>query len=230
MGMVARWGIPMHTPTDTRMTDTALLTLVQWLSPAFPVGGYAYSHGLEWAVTTDDVTDATGLQAWLSDVLTHGAGWTDAVLLAHAMRDGADHGALGDLARALAPSKERLVETCDQGQAFVVATNDLIGATHPPAPLPVAVGRAAADLDLGVDRVVALYLHAFTSNLVQAGVRFIPLGQAAGQSVLAALHPVIEGLATQAMDAALDQIGSASFGADLASMRHEDMDVRIFKT
>ena len=69
---------------------TALLSLIQWLSPAFPTGGYAYSHGLEQAVVDGSLTDAPSLRHWLEDILTHGSGRQDAILLACALRPDAD--------------------------------------------------------------------------------------------------------------------------------------------
>ncbi|AMY69399.1 urease accessory protein UreF [Frigidibacter mobilis] len=210
--------------------DSALMTLVQWLSPAFPVGGYAYSHGLEWAISAGLIRDAAALQGWLADVIGFGSGRSDAVLLALALAPGADHAALAAYAGALAPAKERLTETAEQGRAFTLATNALLGAEHPPAPLPVAVGRAAAGLGLPVERVLALYLHSFASSLVQGAVRFVPLGQTEGQQVLASLHPVISQVASWAATAGLDDLGSAGFGSDMAAMAHEGMEVRIFRS
>ena len=211
-------------------SDGALLTLVQWLSPAFPVGGYAYSHGLEWAISAGLVQDAAGLRGWLADVIGFGSGRSDAVLLALSLAPEADHAALAAYAAALAPAKERLTETLEQGRAFTLATNALLGRDHEPAPLPVAVGRAAAGLGLAVERVVALYLHGFASSLVQGAVRFVPLGQTEGQQVLTALHPVISGVAGWAASAGLDDLGSAGFGSDMAAMAHEGMEVRIFRS
>ncbi|MES2968123.1 MAG: urease accessory UreF family protein [Pseudomonadota bacterium] len=212
------------------MTTPALLTLVQWLSPAFPTGGYAYSHGLEQVITDGAVSDGDSLRRWLADVLTFGAGRQDAVLLALSLRGGADHDALSELARALQPSAERLSETVEQGAAFARAVSALTGRDLPARPLPVAVGQAASTLDLPPAQVLALYLHAFASNLVSAAVRFVPLGQDAGQAVLSTLHPVVDGLARDLVDATPDDLQSAALGADLAAMRHETLDVRIFKT
>ena len=160
-----------------------LLSLVQWLSPAFPTGAYAYSHGLESEIAAGRVTTAVHLSAWLSDVLTHGTGRQDAILLAHALDPDADIDALAALARALCPSAERLQETMEQGTAFARATSALMGLDLPARPMPVAVGQAARSLGLAKAQVVALYLHAFTANLVSAAVRFVPLGQTEGQAV-----------------------------------------------
>mgnify|MGYP000435018571 CR=1 FL=1 len=210
--------------------NTALLSLVQWLSPAFPTGGFAYSHGLEQVVTDGTVRDGASLTQWLGDILRHGAGRQDAILLACALRDGADHDALAAHARALAGSAERLSETMEQGAAMARAVAAVTGRTLPPRPLPVALGEAAAPLGLPAEQVVGLYLHAFASNLVSAAVRFVPLGQNEGQAVLSALHPVVAALAAEAVALGVDDITSATIGAEIAAMRHEMMDVRIFKT
>lgn len=215
------------------MTDpAALLTLTQWLSPAFPTGAFAYSHGLERVVAEGKVTDAATLQAWLEGILRHGAGWQDAVLLAVGLRDGADLDALDALARALAPSAERLRETLDQGQAFARTVSALTGQTLPPRPLPVAladaVGRAALALPPAL--VIALYLQAFTGNLTTIAVRHVPLGQTEGQSVLARLAPLLTALAARAASATLDDLGGAALAAELAAFEHETQDIRIFRT
>ena len=212
------------------MTDGALLRLTQWLSPAFPVGSYAYSHGLEWAISAGDVTTAAQLQRWIGTVLTEGAGRTDAILLAQALRPETDLADLAALAQALAASRERVVETLDQGRALGQTIAALTGQPQPEMPYPVALGAAARGLGLPAEPVVSLYLHAFASALVQAAVRFVPLGQTEGQAVLAALHPVILQIAAEAVQADIGQIGSGAFRSDLAAMRHETMDVRIFRT
>lgn len=207
-----------------------LLTLVQWLSPAFPTGGFAYSHGIETAVSQGRIRSAGDLRIWLTDVLRQGTGRQDAILLAHSLRPDADHAGLDDLARALQPTSERLSETLDQGAAFARTVAGMTGRDLPARALPVAVGQAAMDLGLDPAQVVALYLHGFASNLVSGAVRFVPLGQTEGQGVLAALHGAITEIANAAVTAGLDDIGSAAFGSDLAAMQHETLEVRIFRT
>ncbi|WP_376871121.1 urease accessory protein UreF [Albirhodobacter sp. R86504] len=206
-----------------------LLSLVQWLSPAFPTGGYAYSHGLEWAVSQGDVHDAQTVEGWLADVLEHGAAWGDAVILACVLR-GADPEALSDTVYAMAGSKERLRETCEQGAAFALAAHAIGVAQGRAYPLPIAVGLAAVGLDLPPEHVIATYLHSFASNLTSAAVRFVPLGQNAGQGVLRGLHPLIHRLAVRATQSTPDDITTAAFGAEIAAMAHETQTVRIFKT
>jgi len=210
------------------MLTPAHLTLTQWLSPAFPTGAFAYSHGLEHEIATGVVRDAASLAAWLENILRYGAGWQDAVLLSHALDGGCD--ALDDLARALAPCAERLQEGLEQGAAFARTVTGLTGRALPPRMLPVALAEAAAPLDLPKPDVIALYLQGFAGNLVTIGIRHVPLGQTEGQIVLSRLLPLIHDLATRAVNASLDALGSCTLAGDLAALRHETQDVRIFRT
>jgi urease accessory protein len=209
----------------------ALLRLLAWLSPAFPTGAYAYSHGVEWAVECGDIADGDTLRVWLGDVLIHGSGHNDAILLRHAHRAGSDHAALNDLAVAIAPSRERRAETLDQGTAFVAAA----AAWHPPAlpervAYPVAVGALAGRHGLDEDITAAAYLQAFAANLISAAVRLVPLGQSTGLRVLAALEPTILRAAEDSRAATLDDLGGCAFRSDLAAMRHETQYTRLFRS
>jgi urease accessory protein UreF len=96
-----------------------LQLLLAWMSPAFPIGGFAYSHGLEYAIDGRQVTDAASLQQWIEDVLTRGSGWNDAVIFARCWNDDAEM--LNELALALAGSRERNLETTSLGNAFLSA-------------------------------------------------------------------------------------------------------------
>lgn len=209
---------------------TAHLALLQWLSPAFPTGSFAYSHGLEAALSAGAVHDAATARAWIGDVLRFGAGHADAVILSHALRGDADHAALDDLTRAMATSAERLHETLAQGAAFARTVGALTGRSLTPRAMPVAVGEAAGPLALPETQVVETYLHAFASNLATIATRFVPLGQTEGQGVLSALHPVIADVAAMAQTTPLDGIATCALGADIAAMRHETLDVRLFRT
>jgi urease accessory protein len=208
----------------------SLLTLVQWLSPAFPVGGFAYSHGMEAAIQAGDLRDAAAVAGWIGDVLAYGSPRGDSILLAHALRPGADHAALADMARALAPTSERLRETEEMGAALTRATDALQGTDLCPLPFPVALGRAAARLALPPALVLAMALQAFAANLVTVAVRFVPLGQTEGQAVLAGLTPHILRIAQEGATAPLDAIASATLRGDIASAHHETLDVRMFRT
>lgn len=223
----------MPAPRTTIPTETLLL--LAWLSPAFPTGGFAYSHGLEWAVEAGDVGDEASLRDWLGDLLAHGSGRSDAILLRHAHR--ADAAALAELCAfgaAIAGTRERRAETLGQGDAFARAAlvwgsarlAELVG----PIPYPVAVGVLAGDHGVAEEAAVAAYLQAWTANLISAAVRLVPLGQTAGLRVLAALTPTILAVARETRGATLEDIGTACFRADIAAMRHETQGTRLFRT
>ena len=217
------------------MSSRPLLTLAQWLSPGYPVGAYSYSHGLEWAVTVENVTDAPSLRAWVGCCLAGGAGRSDAILLAHAHRAGTGAPAreVAELAAALQPSAERRLETLAQGAAFARTTSSVWPDAAPPPDqiaYPVAVGRAARALGCPLDTTLLLYLQAFAANLVSAGVRLIPLGQTAGQRIVAGLAPAVEAVAAEAATAPLADLGGAVIRADIASMRHETQATRLFRS
>ena len=212
------------------MAEADLLKLSQWLSPAFPVSSYAYSHGLEAEIALGRVLGATAVQDWVATVLRAEAGRSDAIVMLAARRGDGAPDALSDLARALAGSRERLEETEAQGRALAATLLALGHGDGTARPYPVALGLAARSLQLPDSTVAALYLQAFAGALVSAAVRFVPLGQAEGQRVLAGLHAVIEAVAREAAGSGLDEIGTASFGADLAAMEHEVLEVRIFRT
>jgi urease accessory protein len=220
----------MTTPTDR----TPLLHLLAWLSPAFPTGAFAYSHGLEWVVEAGDITDGDTLLAWLADVLSHGAGRSDTILLRHAHRNAADPVALREiasLALAATPARERRDEALYQGRAFVLAVAAWITTNVPEdAPYAVAVGAAAGGAGIPEDDTAIAYLQTFAANLISAAVRLVPLGQTTGLRVLAALEPVIVRVANETTAATLDDLGGCAFRSDLAAMRHETQYTRLFRS
>jgi urease accessory protein len=240
------------TAITTTMTGTAELSgfdnaslyrLMAWLSPSYPVGAFSHSHGLEWAVEAGDVTDAATLSDWIEAVLRFGTGRQDAILLAGAWRSASTGDAAGlrevaELAAALAPSKERGVETMAQGRAFAIATSaawpaaaEFAGEWDPmDVAYPIAVGAAAAQHAVALAPTLVAFLHAFAANLVSAGVRLVPLGQTDGQRVVAGLETVVAEIAAEARTTTLDDLGGCILLADIASMRHETQYTRLFRT
>jgi urease accessory protein len=223
---------------------SALYRLMAWLSPAYPVGAFSYSSGIEWAVETGDIKDAASLREWLSTMIEQGSGFCDAVFFVHAHRaaEAEDRTALRDLAEfaaAFAPSKERHLETTAQGRAFIEATTaawhcetlDLLReAWDGPVAYPVAVGVAAAGHGIAAETALHAYMQALVSNWISAGVRLVPLGQTDGQRVLAALEEAIAATARRALGASLDDLGSATLRADIGSMKHETQYTRLFRS
>jgi urease accessory protein len=222
----------------------ALYRLMAWLSPAYPVGAFSYSGGIEWAVEAGDIKDADTLRQWLAVMLGEGGGFCDAVFFVHAHRavaanDGAALRAVAELAAVFVPSKERLLETTAQGRAFLEATraawpcvalDRFEAAWKGLAALPVAVGVACAGHGIACDVALPAFLHALVANWISAGVRLIPLGQTDGQRVLAALEEAVAATAVRASKTPLDEVGSAAFRADIATMRHETQYTRLFRS
>ncbi|WP_425274360.1 urease accessory protein UreF [Sulfitobacter delicatus] len=219
----------MCTSIPTPMQANQLLTLVQMLSPAYPVGAFAYSHGLEWAVQDRAVQDCRSLEAWLASVLRHGAGYSDALFLSAAYQT-EDPAEIDALARAFAPSAERLKETVLQGEAFARAGSEIWQIALPPLCYPVAVGRAARLQNLPLPQTLEVFLHTFIANLATAGMRLIPLGQTEGQIVIRNLAPLCVEIAAEAQEGTLDDLTSTAFLSDIASMKHETQYSRIFRT
>jgi urease accessory protein len=225
---------PATCDPDTPPSASGLLRLMAFLSPAFPTGAFAYSHGLEWAVESHDVSNETNLATWLTDIITHGTGRTDTILLRHAHRAAGEAAAvkeIADLAYATASSRERQSESLDQGKAFMLAAA-VWGIPLVPEriPYPVAVGAVAGAHRIPENTTAGAFLQAFTANLISAAVRLVPLGQTAGLRVLAALESAILHTAEETKQATLDDLGSCAFRSDLAAMRHETQYTRLFRS
>jgi urease accessory protein len=236
---------PAGTDADSLSAEdaAALYRLMTWLSPAFPVGAFSYSSGIEWAVEAGDIVDAATLQDWLSAMLD-GPGFCDGVFLAQAHQaaaasDDARLRKIAELAAAFAPSRERHLETTAQGRAFIDTAraawncdglDDLVAACDSAIVYPVAAGIVSASHALPLGPTMHAFLHALTSNWISAGARLIPLGQTDSQRLLAALEGAVAATAQRATAATLDDLGSATFRADLASMRHETQYTRLFRS
>jgi urease accessory protein len=232
-------------PAGRRDLDSAALyRLMAWLSPAYPVGAFSYSSGIEWAVEAGDIKDAATLQQWLAVMMGEGGGFCDAVFFVHAHRAAAENNdaalrSVAELAAAFVASKERLLETTAQGRAFIDATRAawpcaalarLDAAWQGAVALPVAVGVTCAGHGIACEAALHAFLHALTANWISAGVRLIPLGQTDGQRVLAALEPIVAATAARAISTPLDEAGTSAIRADLAGMRHESQYTRLFRT
>ena len=198
-------------------TNTDILTLSQLLSPAFPVGGFAYSHGLETAIHDGAITDAGTLKAWLLDLLKFGGAQSDAVLLNLAYS--------GDVAEVDARCRAFAASA-----AFCETVKAVWGLDLGRLSYPVAVGQAAKKMDLDPELCTALYLQAFIANLVAAAMRLVPLGQVDGQKVQTALKPQCAAIAKACVGATSDDLHSCAWASDIAAMRHETQYSRIFRS
>ena len=231
----------------TAIEDRALLRLLAWMSPSFPVGAYAYSHGAEYAVESGLITDRETALSWIAFVLGYGSGRVDADLFLAAWAAAQDRDIdkfvdASTRADALKGTAELGLESRAQGQAFL----DAVLAAWPDENLEqfafalkenniapsyaTAVGAAAAFAGIQSRPALGAYLHSFTANIASAIVRLVPLGQTDGQKIIAALEPKIEAALADAMTRDPDDFGSAAFTVDWMSMKHETQYSRLFRS
>ncbi|MBT3990928.1 MAG: urease accessory protein UreF [Rhodospirillaceae bacterium] len=228
-------------------TDEALLDLMNWLSPSFPVGGYVYSHGIEMAVEEGQIYNEQELVRWISAALTQGAGRIDGGLFKaawQAVEEGDSEALkstieLGDILRG---TSEMALESAAQGQAFmdtILQTRDFQGlkeisenmkADNRKASHAIAVAIVAALAGIQLRPALLAYYHGFTTNLVSAGIRLVPLGQIAGQRSIEALKPTVAATSQAVLDGELDTLGTAAPVIDWASMKHETQYTRLFRS
>jgi len=214
-----------------------LQKLLTWLSPAFPVGAFAWSAGLETAIVDGRIHDRATTLEWIEANLAHGGMRTDAILLAHAHRSASDATALAELADlclALTPARERHDETITTGDAFASAAqawpSPVYAMLPQPCPYPVAVGAIAAAHGIDMLATLTAFLTATVHSQVSVAVRLVPIGQSDGLAIVAALEPIILARAELCQHAALDDIGTIAYAADIAQMRHETLPTRIFRS
>ena len=227
------------------MATDPLYRLLAWLSPAYPIGAFSYSHGIETAVEQGFIKDRGSLVAWLQSVLLHGTGAVDGALFAAAWRaaeavDWPAFDAVAQRAAAWRGTSEMALEARQQGGSFLSMTRTAwphaaLDAAYErlsgELSLAVAVALAAAAHGIALERALEGYLHAFTANLISAALRTVPLGQSDGQIALAALEPAVH----QAVDAALavgslDEVGTATPLLDWCSLSHEIQYTRLFRS
>lgn len=225
----------------------ALYRLMTWLSPSFPVGGYSYSHGLEYAVEAELITDCGQLTEWVETVVLFGAGSNDGRILAAAYRAAVDGDSetlfeISELAYAFRSSAELALESEAQGTAFARASESVWPSPHLRTlktrlnehgcalTLPIAVGVLAASEGLPLGSTVTAYLQTFAANIVSAGVRLIPLGQSDGVRACAELESAVLRCSHDVLDGSLDELGSATPMVDWASASHETQYTRLFRS
>jgi urease accessory protein len=213
----------------TRDLSHDRLRLTQLLSPAFPIGAFAHSQGLETAIAEGLVHNAAALHQWIAMVLTHGSGQMDTAFVSLARQSTVPLDQLTDLYHAHCPSRERAQEASELGRGFG-ALLAAMGELSPPLPYALALGHAVRNLGVPTAEILGLWLQSLAAQLVSVAVRFMPMGQAQAQQTLAALTPLIARIAAALSAATLDDLDSFTPGADLAAMRHETQDIRIFRT
>jgi urease accessory protein len=218
-----------------------LYRLLAWLSPAYPIGAFSYSHGIETAVEEGFISDRASLVTWLRTVLRDGTGKVDGALFAAAWRaadakDWPTFDAIAERAAAWRGTSEMALESRQQGGSFLSITRTAW--PHPAfarvgdeLALTVAVALATAVHGIPLDTALTGYLHAFTANLISAAVRTVPLGQSDGQLALAALEADVDAAARAAIAVEdLAEVGTATPLLDWCSLRHETQYTRLFRS
>lgn len=215
----------------------SLIRLMIWLSPSFPVGGFAYSGGLEAAAAEGHVSGAGDLAAWLEVVLGAGSLRNDAILLAEAHRAFDDTDRLSEvaaLAAVLAGSAERYHEAVNQGDAFLAAASawpqPVLSRLGAGTAYSVAVGAVAAANGVALAETLLAFLQAQCAQLVSAAIRLGVIGQRQAVAILAGLEGQLIARAQAAETMGLEDLGSATVLADLLSMRHETQYSRLFQS
>ena len=201
--------------------------LLSWFSPSFPIGSFNFSHGLEAAIEFEFVYDKISLEKWIRNLIINGAGKADSILLAKDY-NGEE---VNELAFALCPSKERWIETSNLGKAFCKNIRENWGyKIDTDLAYPIAIGKAGSYFKIPLEKLLIAFLQSFVSNLINVGIKHIPLGQSDGQKILINLLPVIEEQANINKIAHIDNLGSSAFLSDLSSMYHETLNNRIYQT
>ena len=231
-----------------RFAALAMLRLQSWFSPLFPTGAYSYSHGLEWAVETRYVHDRATLVAWLEADLCYGSGRNEAIFFIEAWRctandDRANLCTLAELAATLRSTAEFALESSQQASACLATLRRVwpdeilewlaeMLREHDVRPTMAIVFGVRCAREEHVPASVALpsFLQSYSANLVNAGVRLIPLGQTDGQLAISELEEAVLFASTEALQSTVNQLGSAAFMVDLASMAHETQYTRLFRS
>lgn len=222
-------------------TASATLSLLRFSSPALPIGGYAYSRGLEQAVHAGDVHDEPSAQSWILGLMAHSVARLDAPLFlrlhaAFGADDGARAEALNAWLYASRESAELRLEETQMGAALArllvslgVTSAQPWAARHDAC---YATLYALASVHHGVPRDAALlgYLWALTESQTSAAVRLVPLGQTSGQRLLSAAVALLPDCARQAASIADTEIGATAPAFAIASALHETQYTRLFRS
>jgi urease accessory protein len=229
------------------MTRTlAFVRLLQLASPALPVGAYTYSQGLEQAVDAGIVRDEAGALRWIGDALALAVGrWeAPAVVRLHAAWADADDATIVRIDREFVASRESAelrAETLQMGHSLVRLLADLpafadvpgyrarLVALREPA-FPTVWSAAAAAWRAERDEAVAAYLWSWLENQAMAVIKAVPLGQSAGQRLLATLGARIPDLVAEALQRDEDAFGNFAPGLAIASAAHETQYTRLFRS
>ena len=239
--------VAMGTTTATTTEPLAPASLLQliWLaSPALPVGGFSYSEGIEPAVESGDVADEAGAARWLGDQLQLTLARSELPVLAAAIPAWRTHdlprlAALNDWVLQTRESRELRAQTEQMGRSLLEwlknrdaadARLPLLAALAPAPSWPVAFALAAAQTAAPVRAALLAFAFGWAENMVQAAIKSVPLGQNAGQRLLAALAEAIPGCVEAALWRADTDRQAFSPMLAIRSAQHETQYSRLFRS
>jgi urease accessory protein len=224
-----------------RLEHPGLLRLLQLASPMLPVGAYAYSQGLEWAVESGWVRDEASAAGWIGGVLGQGPAQLEAPVLARLYRAWAND----DLAQvhhwsryldAARESGELQAEARQLGESLAVLLTQLgVEAARDwkeieYAGFPTMFALAAMHYRVPLPETALGYLWAWCENQVAAAMKLVPLGQAAGQRILSALIGQLPAAVERGLALTDDEIGVLTPRLAIGSARHETQYTRLFRS
>lgn len=230
----------IKSPAQKDESGIARLRLWQLLSPALPIGSYAYSQGLEYAVEAGWVKNETQMQTWLAGMISHMHQQLDLPVLVRMHRawcdgdvDSVHH--WNEFLLASRETAELVQEDCQLGRALAVLLRDLncrnvAALDKDKLSLAAALAAAAAEWHIPIAMLAQAYLWMWTENQVAAAIKLIPLGQTAGQRILYVIAELLPEVVTRALAVGDADIGQSATALAIASARHETQYTRIFRS
>jgi len=227
---------------EITLTHSHFLAILQFASPALPVGAYSYSEGLEMLIENGTITNVENLQYWLKSELVYGSIRLDAAVMVrgfYAVKSD-DRSALKrwNLWLSAARDTEELrAASWQMGRSLMQLLGKLepeilpvVNAVGYPGNYAIAFAIACAHWDINIQAALLAYLHSWANNLITAGIKLIPLGQTAGQELLLGLQPLLTSTVGEILTMADDDLGCCNWGLSLASMQHETQYTRLFRS
>ncbi|WP_448282805.1 urease accessory protein UreF [Phormidesmis priestleyi] len=232
--------------------ENALLRLLQLASSTLPVGAYSYSEGVEAIVQSGKIESAESLEHWLRQELRYGAVRLEAAVMIRAVRllagnskKSFDPATLLYWNRWLSAAREteesrsqswqmgrslmRLFQDLHPDSSFLTPHSSLLTSSEN-CNFAIAFGIVSASWEIDERSSVLGFLHSWATNLISAGVKLIPLGQTAGQRLLLGLGEAIERSTSEILTLQDDDLATCGWGLSLASMAHETLYSRLFRS
>ena len=210
---------------QTNIKELQILQI--WFSSSFPIGSYAYSHGLEAMIDNKYIKDENDLLNFIYVLVNHGTLKNDYIFIKKTY-EGYD---LNDLVLANASCKERYIETISLGNSFrKILKESWNFVIEEGTAYPVCIGRAGLFFKISFDKIITFYFQSFISNLVNVCIKHIPLGQKVGQDCIYKSVKIIEKFLKKSKNLDLNDIGGITFNLDLQSIKHETLSSRVYIT